>query len=41
MKIQPRLRFPLIVGGILASICLAFWPFVRGARQEAKRAGIT
>jgi hypothetical protein len=41
MKIPPWLRFPLILGGILASISLAFWPLVRGTRQEAQRAGIT
>jgi hypothetical protein len=41
MRIHPALRFFLILGGILASIGLAFWPSVRRTGQEAQRAGIT
>ena len=41
MRIPPLLRFPLILGGVLAAIGLMFWPVIRRTRQAAQRAGIT
>ena len=41
MSVRSSFRFPLILGGVLASIGVLFWPFVKGSRQAAQRAGIT
>ena len=40
MRIHPSIRFPMLLGGLLASIGLVFWPVVRGTRQAAQCAGL-